>query len=533
MSESLPDLLGRDEAVLDASSDHKPVQALSIDPSGARMVTGGVDGILKYWEFTGMNGVDPKPFRELMPVEGHPIVALSYNSNGSLVLCVTSDARARVFDREGTQRAVEETIKGDQYIRTPENTKGHTHNLSYGEFHPRESNRFMTSSYDSTVRLWDLHTKRIGMDQNIPNLNCFKCVDARNVCGGNKMYVSTACYSSDGSQVMAGCSDGSLHLFHEKNRYGKGLSIVRSAHMGAEITAVRFLFEDTQLVSRGTDDCVRFWDVRKFKEPVRTWTGIETARSLSNMALSPDSQWLLMGTGKGAIAAVDLSSGELVGERKKFNAPQLIRTEWNSVLNQIFSTSVDGNIFINYSETESKGGALSFVHKQPSAHKALHEVAPVSASSVFAYDELIDGGEYRENKLGEIRQVTQKPRIPKAIDVFATGDSRSVLTALEKRKRGLGEEGVDIQHMLSSASDGRPSAVASMMNAAYGRTQPERVLDYSDTGHQIDQRLQSKTYCPRCGLKICTCGYMSRSGQATGSQPMEGPQVTIKRAKPS
>ena len=504
MSSITLDVLEWPDTAIEISSDHKPTQALALDPSGARMVTGGIDGVLKYWDFGGMNGVHPEPFRELIPVEGHPILSLSYNANGSLVLCVTSDARARIFDREGTGRPVEETIKGDQYIRTPENTKGHTHNLSYGEFHPRDSQRFLTSSYDSTVRLWDLQTKRIGMDQNIPNLNCFKCVDSRNVCGGNKLYVSSATYSTEGSQVIAGCSDGSLHLFHEKHKYGKGIQMVRPGHMaGSEITDVKFVFgDDVQLVSRGMDDCINFWDLRKFKEPIKTWTGIETTRALSNMTVSPDQRWLVMGTATGELASIDLESGEL-GGRKKLPARQLIRTDWNKTLNQLFVTSADGNLFISYHEEVSKGGALSFIHKQPSKHRAddRSSLTLPSQASVFSYDDLLESGKYRENKLGEIRELSHRTKVPKQADVFSSSSS-----AIDLRRR---PQEKDIQQQLLEFAEDEDQD--DLVRAAYRQTQPVKILDYSEAGGKVDSLLkQTRTYCPRCGLKICTCGFMKK-----------------------
>ena len=50
----------------------KPITALSLDPSGARVITGGVDYDLKFWDFAGM---DPslRSFRKLRPCESHVI----------------------------------------------------------------------------------------------------------------------------------------------------------------------------------------------------------------------------------------------------------------------------------------------------------------------------------------------------------------------------------------------------------------------------------------------------------------------------
>ena len=506
-------ILASSEAVVEVSEDHKAVQAMCVDSHGTRAVTGSIDGILQYWDFHGMNGVAPKPFRELIPVEGHSINSLSFNSTGGLVLCVTSDSKARIFDREGTTRPVEETLKGDQYIRTPENTKGHTHNLTYGEFHPTDSTRFMTCSYDSTVRLWDLNTKKVGMDQNIPNLNCFKCVDQRGICGGNRLFVSTAAYNSDGKQVMAGCSDGSLHLFQEKNRYGKGLQVIRSAHNGSEVTGINFCFDDTQLVSRGMDDTIKFWDMRKLTDPVRTWTGIETVRPLSNMAFSPRSEWLIAGTATGEIACIDMESGDVAG-RKKLMTRQVVRVAWHPLLNQIFSSCVDGNWFIEYDDQESTGGALSFVHKTAPIRKEAASTQP-SLTEVFSYEELIESGKYRENRQGEIKEVFERPGRRQQDTIV-----QNIIPSHRPEKQ------VDIQQqLLSYGSEG-----TGLISGAYRDTQPEAVLDFSESAanQSADTLLRKKQYCPRCGLKICTCGYLG------GEQPrasQEGPLVSSKKQK--
>ena len=57
----------------------KPITALSLDPSGARVITGGVDYDLKFWDFAGM---DPslRSFRKLRPCESHVINHLGTGS---------------------------------------------------------------------------------------------------------------------------------------------------------------------------------------------------------------------------------------------------------------------------------------------------------------------------------------------------------------------------------------------------------------------------------------------------------------------
>jgi len=50
----------------------KPIPAMALDPSGARLLTGGNDYMMKFWDFPGMTQT-LEPFRYLEPQEGHQI----------------------------------------------------------------------------------------------------------------------------------------------------------------------------------------------------------------------------------------------------------------------------------------------------------------------------------------------------------------------------------------------------------------------------------------------------------------------------
>lgn len=59
----------------------KALQAIDIDRNGNRMITGGLDYLLKIWDFPGMNR-KLKSMREYRPFDGHPITALSFDPDG-------------------------------------------------------------------------------------------------------------------------------------------------------------------------------------------------------------------------------------------------------------------------------------------------------------------------------------------------------------------------------------------------------------------------------------------------------------------
>ena len=126
--------------------DTSQVSALGLDPSGARLVTGGYDYDVKFWDFAGMDA-SFKAFRSLQPCECHQIKSLQYSNTGDMILVVSGSSQAKVIDRDGFE--VMECIKGDQYIVDMANTKGHTAMLHTGSWHPKIKGEFVTCSNDA------------------------------------------------------------------------------------------------------------------------------------------------------------------------------------------------------------------------------------------------------------------------------------------------------------------------------------------------------------------------------------------------
>lgn len=75
---------------------HRLVTALDVDRAGVRVVTGGADYQSLLYDFNGMKS-DCKPFRELMPHEGHPVHAVSFSPSGDAFIAVTGEQRAKVL----------------------------------------------------------------------------------------------------------------------------------------------------------------------------------------------------------------------------------------------------------------------------------------------------------------------------------------------------------------------------------------------------------------------------------------------------
>jgi len=90
------------------------------------MATGSHDYNVRLWDFSGMNR-NMNSFRIFEPLESHPIRALSFNANGKLILVVAGGSQVSLVDRDGVK--VQDTIKGDMYLKDMAKTKGHVSDI--------------------------------------------------------------------------------------------------------------------------------------------------------------------------------------------------------------------------------------------------------------------------------------------------------------------------------------------------------------------------------------------------------------------
>uniref|UniRef100_A0A8C2ZTJ1 WD repeat-containing protein 70 n=1 Tax=Cyclopterus lumpus TaxID=8103 RepID=A0A8C2ZTJ1_CYCLU len=322
----------------------KTVSALALDPSGARLVTGGYDYDVRFWDFAGMDQA-VQAFRSLQPCECHQITSLQYSNTGDVILVVSGNAQAKVLDRDGFN--VMECVKGDQYIVDMAKTKGHTAMLNNGCWHPKIKEEFMTCSNDGTVRTWDLSSGK-------KHKSVFK---PRSFQG--KKVVPTCCtYSRDGKLIAAGCQDGTIQIW-DRNLSVHTKFHCRQAHIpGSDTSCIAFSYDGVTLASRGGDDTLKLWDIRNFKKPVNVATGLNNYFTMTDCCFSPDDRLLVTGTsvkkdgGNGKLAFFDRASFQKVYEIEVTNA-SVVRCLWHPKLNQIMVGTSNGLAKVYYDPVKS------------------------------------------------------------------------------------------------------------------------------------------------------------------------------------
>ncbi|KAG5517970.1 hypothetical protein PMAC_000425 [Pneumocystis sp. 'macacae'] len=341
--------------------DHtKAISALSLDPSGVRIVSGSYDSNIKMWDFSGMS-TTCNPFRTLEIVESQHVHHLEWNAVGDTLLYISANSQAKILDREGEE--ISECVKGDPYLRDLKNTSGHISELTGGSWNPVSRERFMTSSVDSTVRLWNVNQTR--KNEHI--------IVHKSKVSGKRIKVCSSAYSHDASFIATADSDGSLSLWAAKGPFHRpmGGTVFHAHEKETHTSCISFLPAGNLMATRGGDHTVKLWDIRKFKEPLGIKNQIQNHYPETNIIFSPDGQYILTGTSiitdtgdTGKLVILKTHNLETVRELSIKNSA-VIRVLWHTKINQILTGTANAAIHVLYSPKSSIKGAKQVLTKAP------------------------------------------------------------------------------------------------------------------------------------------------------------------------
>lgn len=341
----------------EAKLDHgvKPITALAVDPAGARVVTGGYDSIVKFWDFAAMNKT-LRSFREIEPFEKHNVRSLQFSRSGDCILIATGCAQAKIVDRDGID--ILTFLKGDQYLLDLAKTHGHVATINSAVWHPSNRDKFITCSDDSTIRLWDVNNHRCSAS----------VVKARTV-KGQRAPVTTCTWNKDATLVAGGCTDGSIRLWNLASHGFRASLQNDAAHQPqTEVSSLVFSRDNHTLLSRSTDGTLKIWDIRSFKKNVHAFDNLPCFYGMTDCSFSPDEKYILTGTSskqENEAGLLCLFNTQTYAKEMHLAFPQngVIRSHWNPRLNQIFATTITGKISIFFDVVKSFRGAILSVGK--------------------------------------------------------------------------------------------------------------------------------------------------------------------------
>jgi WD repeat-containing protein 70 len=187
-----------------------------------------------------------KPFKTIEPIEGQPIHHLDYSISGDSLLVIASSLQPKLYSREGVE--ITEFAKGDVYIRDMRHTKGHVGEVTCSSWNPKNRNEFISSSADSTVRVWDVNNKW--------EHKALMVVRGKGTGPGQRTKITTCAYSPGGRWIGAAATDGTVHLWGANGPYTKSMS-VDGHRPQTETSGITFSQDENYLVTRGGDETVK------------------------------------------------------------------------------------------------------------------------------------------------------------------------------------------------------------------------------------------------------------------------------------
>lgn len=349
----------------------RPVTTATLDPSGARLITGSNDCTLKFHDFSSMTPTTIRAFRSVDPtatkgsanVETHPVHQALYNPiSPSQVLVVTALPQAKIMNRDGEVQVT--FVKGDMYLRDMHNTKGHVSEVTTGYWHPTNRDVCVTAGTDSTLRIWDVNNPRSQKEVIVHKSR------AAGSAGRTRMTaVVWGSPAQGGNNVLVGAAfDGSLAMWSGEGPYNRPVADIRDAHEKDTWTGgVDISVDGRTVVTRGGDDTIKLWDTRKFKTPVTIVSHPSTSSQYptTGIQFSPNSSSIVTGSATGHLHILNPATLKPELITPVTPGSTLITVLWHEKLNQIITGSANAETHVLYNPNISTGGAKMVMSKAP------------------------------------------------------------------------------------------------------------------------------------------------------------------------
>jgi len=211
--------------LMDFDGHRDPLFDVKVSPDGGTLLTSSWDGAIIVWDVK----------------TGKKLTVLDLTNSSSFSTTYTPNGLYLVTGRLGKTLDLWEP-DSKTIVRT---FVGHTDAVSSISFSPVDKNLMLTSSWDGTIRIWDITTGLM-----VKKFKVFQ--------GG----INAAIYSPDGKYVISGGDDRLIRIWDvNSSKVVKTLE----GHQ-AEVSSLAISNDGKYLVSLSLDDVIKIWNLDKGKE---------------------------------------------------------------------------------------------------------------------------------------------------------------------------------------------------------------------------------------------------------------------------
>jgi len=280
--------------------------ALDFDRMGARLASCGVDKTVKLWE--------PSSGTLVSTLRGHTATVLdvTFCPSERHVLAGSVDKTLRLWEIESG--------------RVAHTLTGHGDKVASVTFLGNDSRSAASGGQDRTIKLWDL-TKGY----------CTRTI----MCHSS---VHAVCSTIDAAIICSGHYDGALRFWDA--RTGKLATEVTGVHT-QPVTGVSLSPLGGSILSAGRDNLIQLVDVRTFevRKTLRS-AGLRVAANWSRPCLSPDEQYVAMGSADHRVYLWDAHGKELAQGGLKGHAQPVSVCAWSYAGAPLASSDKGGMIML-------------------------------------------------------------------------------------------------------------------------------------------------------------------------------------------
>ncbi|OAX39900.1 WD40 repeat-like protein [Rhizopogon vinicolor AM-OR11-026] len=256
------------DAWKDDGDDHLDVERIALSPNGKTVASGSYDGIVRLWDIE----TKKVPYQKLRGETGGVICVIHLPDVRRIITC-SGDDSLMLWDLESGER-IGDAWKDD----------GNDH-LDVERIALSPNGKTVASgSYDGTVRLWDVETKKVVARWT-----------------GEYRAVSV-CWSADGERVLTGYSKGMIRVWNIRSD-NTILGPIKTGHK--ELCVATYFHNKTKIATGGEDEnAVTIWDSKTGK----LLSTVKHDSPVWSLASTFDQKKLVSGSFNGSIRIFDTAT---------------------------------------------------------------------------------------------------------------------------------------------------------------------------------------------------------------------------------